>query len=53
MAIMISSNLRMLRSNSKYTLEDVAEIVGVFSGYVPVKLGPSGKLLVIDLVFQK
>ena len=29
MAIMISSNLRMLRSSSKYTLEDVAEIIGV------------------------
>lgn len=29
MAIMISSNLRMLRSNSNYTLENVAEIVGV------------------------
>lgn len=26
---MISSNLRMLRRNSSYTLEDVAEIVGV------------------------
>jgi len=24
-----------------------------YAGYVPVKLGPSGKLLVIDLVFQK
>lgn len=29
MAIMIGSNLRMLRSNSRYTLEDVAEIIGV------------------------
>ena len=29
MAIMISSNLRMLRNSSKYTLEDVAEIIGV------------------------
>ena len=29
MAIMIGSNLRMLRSNSSYTLEDVAEIIGV------------------------
>lgn len=29
MAIMISSNLRMLRSNSNYTLEEVAEIIGV------------------------
>ena len=29
MAIMISSNLRMLRSNSNYSLENVAEIVGV------------------------
>lgn len=29
MAIMISSNLRMLRGNSNYTLEEVAEIVGV------------------------
>ena len=26
---MISSNLRMLRSNSNYSLENVAEIVGV------------------------
>ncbi len=24
-----------------------------FSGFVPVKPGPTGKLLVIDLVFQK
>lgn len=29
MAIMISANLRMLRSNSNYTLEEVAEIIGV------------------------
>ncbi len=29
MAIMISSNLRILRNNSKYTLEEVADIVGV------------------------
>ena len=29
MAIMIGSNLRMLRSYSRYTLEDVAEIIGV------------------------
>ena len=24
-----------------------------YQGYVPVKLGPSGKILSIDLVFQK
>lgn len=29
MAIMIGLNLRMLRNNSNYTLEEVAEIIGV------------------------
>ena len=29
MAIMISSNLRMLRNRSNYTLERLAEIIGV------------------------
>jgi transcriptional regulator with XRE-family HTH domain len=29
MAIMISSNLRMLRRSSRYTLEELAEIIGV------------------------
>lgn len=24
-----------------------------YAGYVPVKFGPSGKMLVIDLVFEK
>ena len=24
-----------------------------FAGYVPVRMGPSGKILAVDLVFQK
>lgn len=34
-------------------IKEWAEKGYAYSGFVPVKSGPTGKLLVIDLVFQK
>lgn len=34
-------------------IKDYAKKGFKFSGFVPVKIGPSGKILAIDLVFSK
>lgn len=34
-------------------IEDQAKEGYSYAGYFPVKMGPSGKMLVADLVFQK
>ena len=34
-------------------IQEYAEKGFSYTGFVPVSFGPSGKLLVIDLVFQK
>lgn len=34
-------------------IKDYAEKGYRYAGFVPVKFGPSGKMLVIDLVFEK
>lgn len=34
-------------------IKEWAEKGYAYSGFVPVKSGPTGKLLVVDLVFQK
>lgn len=34
-------------------IEEWADKGYSYSGFIPVKFGPSGKMLVIDLVFQK
>ncbi len=34
-------------------IKDYAAKGFAYSGYVPVKYGPSGKLLIMELVFQK
>lgn len=40
-------------SGYREVIESYADKGFAFSGYVPVKFGPSGKMLIIDLVFQK
>ena len=34
-------------------IEDQAKEGYFYAGYFPVKMGPSGKMLVADLIFQK
>jgi hypothetical protein len=34
-------------------IEEQAKEGYAYAGYFPVKIGPSGKLLIVDLVFQK
>lgn len=37
----------------KKVITEQAEEGYRYSGYFPVKMGPSGKILVVDLIFQK
>lgn len=34
-------------------IEDQAKEGYSYKGYFPVKMGPSGKILIVDLIFQK
>lgn len=37
----------------KAIIEEQSEIGFRYAGYFPVKMGPSGKILIADLIFQR